>query len=598
MEPIKELIFKKTANPFVNSGIIGLHRMSQRFLERKRVDFPSIQVSDLTDNRLNILADTEEELLSYLEEVYYFMGNEYYDTYTTKQEDASENVFFEEREGKLIPHRFPKMNTYGLTHLFTNNAQGVTTKDSNSYKFVILKKEKPEYASFIEEYFKESGLKLLKKVYLNERYTKATRLEINKKYLVEGSEICPLTGESFKALVEAKNVSPFFSGLSNFNTFLSSTEKKISWKALFLIRFAPVVCFYSYHNSYETLICHLFESNTLENLNVLYSGEMYVTRDELERTNYLVNIQLSKFTYSRKDAEALVIDTAKDAVWPSEIAFMLIHTFYRSHLSSQITSGEDDILDFFKEAPILKKPITLITFRADKFASTLRPSFYEEYNQIKFVLSLIHLMETGKEGKHISLAELWNSLRFNSPRAKTLKRQNLQKGRAFERRIRADVLESVMNARSILSVMEKFYYDIFNYLLAGEQSGFRNYKTLFDFLTIYENIINMELDNDLQEYAINLGVSIGQGILRSGESGEDAKTLAKGGRKYIIDLRNSRTLEQFLQAIERIMFRYQIGVKRELLNRINDHNFKLIKRFTVISALNQLNPILSKQIQN
>lgn len=595
MKEITKISFRKTANPFLNSGIIGLYRMSQEFLYRSEKQFPTVTLSSLEGNQLSISAESEEELLRYLEEVYYFMGREYYDTYTTKQEGAKENVYFEEVEGGLVPHRFPKMNTYGLTHLFTNNAQGVTRKETNSFKFEALKKDRPEYAQTIEAYFKESGLKLLKKVYLNEPYTKITRLDVNRKYFFPGEEICPLAGEGFKYLVEAKNISPFLSGLSNFNTQLTSSEKKVGWKALFLIRFAPVVCFYSYHNSYETLICHLFESDTLENLDILYSGDMYVTRDELERTNYLVNIQLSRFSYTRKDAEDMVVDTAKDAVWPSEIAFMLIHTFYKNHLGAQISDDNDAILDFFEEAPILRKPITLITFRADKFASTLRPGFYEEYNQIKFVLSLIHLMETGKEGKHISLPELWSSLRFNSPRVKTLKRQNLQKGRALERQVRAEVLEAVMNARSILSVMEKFYFDIFNYLISGEQAGYRNYKVLFDFLTIYENITNMELDNDLQEYALNLGVSIGQGILRSGEGGEDAKTLAKAGRKYIIDLRNSRTLDQFLQAIERIMFRYQIGVKRELLNRITNQNFMLIKRFTVISALNQLNPKLSRQ---
>jgi hypothetical protein len=596
VEQIREIVFKKAGNPFLDSGIIGLYRMSHRFLRREKGQFPSVAVSGLEGNQLSISADGEEELMKYLEEVYYFMGNEYYDTVTQKQEEEQLNVYFEERDEGLVPHHFPRISTYGLTHLFTNNAQGTTRIESNSCKLVALKEERPDYAEFIESYFKEKKIKLGKKVYLNGPYTKLTRLKLDKKYLLKGPQICPLTGECFKALVEAKNVSPFLSGLSNFNTFLSSSEKQISWKALYLIRFAPAVCFYSYHNKYESLICHLFTSDKLENLDVFYDRAMYVTKDELKRTGYSVNIQLNSFSYPRKDQEALVIDTAKDAVWPSELSFMLIYTFYNQHLKTRL--GDASVLDFFEDAPILNRPITLVTFKADKFASTMRPNSYEEYNQIKFVLRLLYLLETGIEGKSIPISELWRGLRFNSPKAQIVKKQDFQKGKALERKIRAEVLESIMNARSILPTIESLYYDAFNSLVNQESAGYRNYKVLFDFLTLYEKIVNMELDQDLQEYAINLGTSIGQGILRFDGSGEDEYSRAKGGRKYIIDLRNSRTLDQFLQAIERIMFKYQIGVKKDLMSRITNRNFMLVKRFAVISALNQLNPILSKQNKN
>ena len=423
LEPIRGIVFRRVANPFLNAGIIGLHRVAERFLQQERGRFPGTSISDLVENCLQITAETETQLLDFLEEVYYYMGREYYDTATTKQKENNDNVYFEEKNGTLIPHRFPKMNTYGLTHLFTNNAQGITREGENSWKFATLKKENPKYAELIESYFEKEGLKLLQKVYLNEPYTKLTRLDVDPKFLREGDKVCPIIGERFLSLVEAKNISPFLSGLANFNSFLSSSEKKVSWKALYLIRFAPVVCFYSYHNSYETLICHLFKSDSLENLDLFYRRDMYLLKDELAQSSFRNNIRLAPFKYPRKDREDLILDPVGDAVWPSELSFLLIYSFFQLHFKPRM---EDDELDFnFYGGFVLpKQAITLVTFKADKFASTLRPNYYEECNRVKFVLSILAMLEKGDEtSARVSIKELWSSLRLSSSKIQTAKKK-------------------------------------------------------------------------------------------------------------------------------------------------------------------------------
>ena len=98
------------------------------------------------------------------------------------------------------------------------------------------------------------------------------------------------------------------------------------------------------------------------------------------------------------------------------------------------------------------------------------------------------------------------------------------------------------------------------------------------------------MDKELQQKAINLGKSVGQGILRF--NNEDRKTNAKNGRKYLIGLHKSRTLLQFMDNLYRVANKYNVSTSNEILEKIDDDNFQLIRQFVLISALNQINPVL------
>ena len=193
-DKITTITFKYTANIFINAGILGLYKYVKEYNVRYQDKYPSLSYN-LKDNQLTISCD---ELIPLLEDVYYYMGIEMYDTATKKQKEEKLNVFY--IEDKNIFEPFPKMNTYGLTELLTNNAQGTTRKAANTYKIATLKKENEDLANKIQSYFENKKLKMLSKVYLNESYTKITRLEIDEDYLMEGKERCPLTNECFKKL--------------------------------------------------------------------------------------------------------------------------------------------------------------------------------------------------------------------------------------------------------------------------------------------------------------------------------------------------------------------------------------------------------------
>jgi len=591
MEKITSITFKRTSNIFINAGIVGLYQFIQKYRIAHPDKFSSLEFSTLAKNELTISCD---ELMEFLEDIYYFMGETVYDTATKKQKDENYNVYYIEKTDTF--KRFPKMNTYGLTHLFTNNAQGVTRNKENAPKIAQLKKSNPVLADKIAQYFESHNVKLLSKVYLNEPYTKITRLEINEKYLLKGDLQCPIINESFKTLVDATNISPFFSGLANFNSFLGAGTNKIAWKALYIIRFSPALCYYSYQNNYDTIICSFFNSNSLTNIAELYNTPIFRQKDELESTNYLINFKLENFKVQNKSNEESEIDTTKDAVWESEIAFMLLYTFYKKQFQGELideNQAKDVIVDPFADNPLDKVPISLITFRADKFASTLRPNFYEEYNNIKYILRLFYELEARED---VSVYSIWQGLKLNTPKAQVMKSsgKNFGKGKAVERQIRATVLGKVLKGKTIIHELEKLFFDSFKFIMDSKtHPGYRSYKKLLAFLLVYEKSINFgnikNMNAELQQQAVNLGKSVGIKMLES--EGGDKKTSAKNGRKYIIRLHKARTQEQFTEALIGIMKKYSLSNK--VIETIDKDNFILMRQYTVIGALNVINGFLS-----
>jgi hypothetical protein len=603
VEKITAITFRRTANVFINAGIVGLFKFMGRYNLHHSDKFPSLKISPLSNDELTVECD---KLMEYLEEVYYFMGKEIYDTPSKKQLDENYNVYFVEELDTF--KRFPKMNTYGLTHLLTNNAQGVTRKKENAPKIKQLEKDNPVLADKFKAFFESKKIKMLSKVYVNEPYTKITRLDIGEKFLQEGTKQCPIIGEFFKTLIESKNVSPFVSGLTNFNSFLNASEKLISWKAMYIIRFAPALCYYSYQNGYDTIICNILNSNNLQNIARLYETPMFREKEEMSGMPlpFQLNFRLKDFSVKRKGAEDININTANDTSWESEIAFMLLYTFYKDQFEGQIIdeSEVDDnaVFDPFEDSPLDKMPISLVTFRADKFASTLRPNYYEEFNNVKYIMRLFYELESGE----IKFQPVWQGLKLNSPKAQLMKKksQTYSKGKAVERQIRASVLGKVLKGQTIIQEIEKLFYDSYKYLLAGEKIGFRNYKKLRDFLLLYEKSINFgnhkNMNENLQQRAIKLGKSLSYGILNFDQPKDDnaKKVNAKAGRKYIIRLHKARTIDQFTEALISIMKKYGVSVSNEILENLSKENFISVRQYAVIGALNGINSVLSSSQKN
>ena len=610
---MNKIEFHKTSNIFINTGIVALHRFIKKF-QQHNLEFDEIKNELLPDK----LIVENDRLLEFLEEVYYFMGARIYDTPTKKQKEKSDKYFFIKEPFSY--GKFPKMNSFGLAGFITKAPFGpAPTPRIKPKKFKDIFEEDSDFAQNIAAIYYENGLHLKyfdisdneinpnekqtkgdSNIYLNEPYTKVPRLSFDKKYFENGNEKCSITNESFAKLDSSKGTFAFLSNVTSFNSFLTNDDnRKISFKAKYLALFSPALAMYSYYNGYDSLTVSFFNSNNLVSINSLYDDEFFYLKDEMEnlRLSYRTNIKFENFRFTKKGGEEQEIESGAGIYSPTEVTFLLIYTFFKKKFKTEIESQNLNVeVDPFVDSPLEKIPISLVTFKADKFASTMRPNFYEEYNNIKFIIRLFYQLESNSE-KRIPIRELWQGLLISLPKYEH--KQKYDKSRAHaERQIRQSVISKVLKGKSVVSDLEQLFSKCYLILSNGKSCGYRRYDLLTEFLKIYEPAINfggINMDKSLQQKAINLGKSIGYSIVNFDSPKNDTakKANAKNGRKYLISLHKARTIDQFRDAIIRIQNRFALSVSNEILENLDEQNFKAIKQYAQISALNQLNAVLS-----
>lgn len=619
---MNEITFKRTANPFLNVGIISLHHYLIEYRNNKNIDESALMIG-LFENQLVVKCVAPLELLEILDEVYCIMGRDIYDTSGKKALEKVDKYFFIETPFEAVP--FAKMKTYGLGELITNDATPIASKKGKKIKFERLLKENEELANKIASFLDSKGKKLKffsfidnilvenetvngkrkenaggeSEIFLDAGYTKTPELENDPKLFEVGNQTCYLTGVQRKKLVSLVNNTPF-SNFSNFSSFLDSGDKKVSWEVSYLIKFSPKYCFYMYVSGLDSLVCYMFESDNLLHLREIYNiqKEIFKGKNELEDDNYMSNFKIHQFSTAKKDAETRTTGE-RDYAGQYEVLFMLLYTFYKKVFSKE-TSEAQDFMSFMEDSQ--KIPLAnIISFRADKFAATLRPNSFENFNNFQFIIRLIGYLERQKvtetENKieNFKFSDLMYSLKFQKPSEKSS-----QNSYQLERKIRNTVLRKILKKQSILSDIENLFYKCFISLNSSENVGFKNYKLLLQLVNFYEPIINNSMEKEqmknLQEKAIKLGTSIGYSITQIEEGDKnDKQSNARQARKYIIGLHKARTFEQFREAIIRIQKRYGLVVSGELLDGMSESTFEFIKQFAVISALNQINYILRPQ---
>jgi hypothetical protein len=182
-----------------------------------------------------------ENLLTLLEDVYYLMGKEIYDTSGKNALEKADKFFFVKEPFKA--EAFAKMKTYGLGALITNDPTAIASKRGRKIKFEKLLSEDLEFATAVARFLNSKGKKLKfhsfneqgelvenpiisgkkreenkggeSEIFIDAPYTKTTELPIDKKFFEPGDEVCYLTGERYKKLVDTQNTTLFLiSGIS------------------------------------------------------------------------------------------------------------------------------------------------------------------------------------------------------------------------------------------------------------------------------------------------------------------------------------------------------------------------------------------------
>jgi hypothetical protein len=223
--------------------------------------------------------------------------------------------------------------------------------------------------------------------------------------------------------------------------------------------------------------------------------------------------------------------------------------------------------------------------KADAFASTKRPNSCETISQLKYIMQLFCFLEAEKFDAKATQSFLL-SIKILKPSLRG-KQDSYQQDRIARNKI----LQKILNAQSILDDIEQIYYDCYIYLLAGEPIGVKNFWVLKSFIELYEPKVNFKkMSKELQKKAIDWGYSIGSKMVEY--EGNNAKNNARQSRKYIIDVRNSRTFADFLEALNRILSRFGVGFKHEFAEQLDEDNYRIFKSFLTLGMFNAINPIL------
>ncbi|MGA0560224.1 hypothetical protein ACO2Q8_26410 [Larkinella sp. VNQ87] len=607
---MQSITFNRSSNVLLNVGIVALYQ----YLERYKADIDNTLEFKLSADLLSV---EHVDLLSVLEAIYWRMGREVYDTSGKNALEKIDKYYFIRQPFEAVP--FAKMKTYGLAELITNDAQPTASKEGESKRFNALLNEEPDFAQKVALFLHSKGKKLKlytviensvvenekingkiventggdSNIFIGAGYKKLTDLVFDWRYINPGRDRCSLTGDGYEKLIDSTCTSPFIKGIKNFNSFLKGDSSiQLGWKAVYISRFAPKLCFYAYISGLDSMVSYLFESDSLLNLQKLYAQNQSLFKDkqQLIDSNYQSNFSLYNFGYGSKSDEDR-LSAGKDYTERAEILFMLIYTVYRNFLFGrglEKLQHENDIKDIFSDIFGQPAPINLISFQADKFASTLRPGAYETFNNFKFVIRLLAHLEVNK----VNFRNLLGSLKLLKPSEK--KNKNHYR---LERQLRNAVLDKVLKGKSVLDEIESLFFQCYIYLNSAEPVGFKDYKQLQLFIELYEPIIQLTMDKPdyktLQERAIKLGSSIGMSVKTYDEG--DAQSNAKDARGYIIGLHKARTSEQFREAIIRFQTKYGLVVNADLLNGLSEENFVFVKQFAVIAALNIVNSIIKPQ---
>lgn len=559
----QQITFIKTSDPLTSAGIIGVYKYCEkRKKERKDLDFR------IDRNSLVVEADNLEKVLS---EMYYEMGQEYYDTSTQKQIEKNEGFYYDEASDRFI--RFPKVKTTGLANLI-HDAQPIPLDYAE--KLEKIRKEDPTLAKKIEEFCKTNKLKPGKKIWFNNRNTAIPKLE--KMELGQGKGRCIICGESFKKTFESKSSSPFIGGSNadkNFVSFLKGGEK-ICWKCLYLQRFSPVVAFF--HNDFSTNTLHifLFNSNSIDGMkkiNVDLLKSIFYPKLQLVACNYSHNFDIYKF--EKKEVQDYFTHS-------SELLLMLLYTIYKK--VEKVKQSEDTELDELFPIEEIEEELFYNTevffFQTKKFAQTTRPTRAEKFSEIYYLFKLFEKVDLQLNLQHL----LWE-LKL----AKNDKNKNL--GRTL---LRNNWAEQVLKRKPTISTIEEIAFFKF---VSKDYKG--NFDNLIRWLKLYESLINYGgnkmMNDEMRDIAINLGKQIVGGMEEKvKKSGKELKQ----ERGKLISLRKARTLSKFLEQIVGLQIRYDLTINKEILEKIDEKNFDYFRQFAIISALNSFNWKISKKKQN
>jgi len=553
-ENLVNLKFQKYNHFWLDSGLIGFYIIAEEFQKEKKNVYLSIDRSKVE------LRGNEREVNNFLHSCMEKLLKEYYNTSTEKQKQEKAGIYYDSKQDKFI--RFPKVKTQGIANIIFSKAPR-PLKDQAKFDKKKMEITDPNYEDItpkLKAFLERENLKIEAANFLIDAPNAIQPLYLIDLKTKDQDDNCFICGSNQNKLVELKGTAfPLITGESGIKSFFSSASKaeKICWKCDYLSRFVSVIGFFKKLEN-DGMMTFFPYSNNLE--------KMYKEFKKLEVTKkpdeyYSQNFQEFLGGYFQKGFE---------------IAFSFFYTLYRKVLNVQIDDEADDL-----DADLLGNEF-------DKNLSALIENDFLDF----------HFLEVTKLGESyigktnwlyndsIYLFRLLKEIEIkNNTRIKKVMNQMID----FENPkiqnktlIRNKICERILKKKKIIDLIEPFVFIV-------NKSKRTYFRDIFNFTIAYENLIggDQSMDSQAREVAVKLGHQIG------GASASDSKNL-KRGKGDLFKLRKTRTIPDFLEEINRLQFRYNINITKNIYEGVvTKENFKEFKQYVMIAALNTYNGKLS-----
>lgn len=561
-QEIMELRFPKLNHFWFDSGILGLYRTATNIVNSENA---GVKIS-IASNGI-IFEGAMSSIHKLLEEAYWSLLYKHYNRSNTNQIQRNEGFYFDSGANSFC--RFPKVESTPIAKLLRpkyaqplDDLSSVKYEDAKKYKLPEGHESlQKELDAFLDEIEKREGKKLPptgSKLLVNGKNAYQPKVEIQSLFKAAKTKgkNCFICGDDKIKLVNSSGLFPFLSGPDgslSFNT-LGSSPQDVCCKCAFVGKFVPVNGFYWCNTKPRNEIdMRLFfpYSSDLTKMNSVY-GAFHAA--EFDDPNLFRNFEHELGGYFQR---------------PYELTFAFLHTIYVKTLKDKKTDSETEDENATVEFDYTKLyDLTLSTA------------------SLEFMVIATESLGDTQMGKMIwpfqdsvYFFRLMNSMENSGIRLKDVMRKFVdveQSKNENKTLVRNRVCERILKKQSILDLVEQHVFHMC-------KSKNENISQINEFLLHYEAILKeggKGMDQTGVDAAVKLGKRIGN-IIAKAENGKKGDLFA---------LRKTRKIEDFLNEVNRVQFKYNISVPTEIYDGyLNRETFGEFKQFCMIAALNAFN---------
>jgi hypothetical protein len=613
-DKIISLIFLRTGNPWIDAGVVGLHRVLMgrpSFVKQApgsdselagSAEFSHVKAELRRDGL--VVEGPSAEVQACLEKAYDRLIACYYDLSSRKQidEKRSYNFFLDSASESF--HAFPKKRPAGAALLLFDKAvrpagdQEKWGTDSTTGKAAPgrMPERLAHLQGKLDEFLDEHQLRAGPPAGLLINAGNEVRPKMEFKVTDKPASLpCFLTGQPQPGKAEAKGTA--FPLLGGSRSFVSNTREDlhIGWQLDYVGKFVPAVAFFCqqsddlhifFPESHDLCridqmatvlqrMCSL-EPNLFRNFE-LHLGGYFERRSEVTLTFlHRVFEELSQQAQARGVAPVAAAEEAADALYDDA--------------EEGAETGEAKATP---EAPIMSEAVYDATQRGGAVAFTIVSAtkkgtlwMARDFWTFLDLVYLSRLFEKMLERQQLPSKKVRVRCRprslmhalidFDAKKDKTL--------------LRDRVCEAILNKRSVLGMLEHHAYHIFSRSEPGKP---RNLGPLLDFAVLYEIERYEETQMMKEDYermvktARWLGENIAEGVLQAALSRNESPGRSRG---VFFRLRKTRTTKDFLDELARLQTRYpEINIPKDFLDPtlFNHVTFEEFRGFCLVAALSR-----------